>query len=528
MRMRAFLVSCAVLSTASAAWAINGPNPATPTPPELFGELQATDVGTFPPERDQSDFSEFSDFYYDAHLFMAIRAAGTRLFVAENWGLSLWDVSTPASPMLTGRFDYYSPNGFGWKVAGEAAKQPVLDMALASAGDVALLAAADGMGPVIVETSSAVPFVRYQNTEYHASSALVVETPSKRHGLFVEKVTGVRVYDLDAAQSLPTICVEGNVAAGAGCGVYLGTGYVATFVNPNSGATQSKQLAVLGGVKTWVVTGGLPGFDLWDATNPVTPVHVAVGDPMRAIDALAMWEASGATYVAASVKPSTFDPAGEWELRVYDVSALLSGQSATFPSPLVSMALGSKLAPGSYSTMHVSFADDQRPVLSFSTGAELSHDASSIGKVAEVVFDMSNPAAPHDISPPPLADDGGARSYFGHIYQYGWVRPRGTVVVGHHLYRAAQAVLDVHEWTPPPAVVDAGVDGGSSDGGLTPSDGGTTEGGSGGAKPTPPAEGDEGCGCRAAGESRSSSLASWLVLGLAVACLRRLRARREC
>lgn len=523
MARRRFIAATLVLGAAlrpAVAEAANGPHPATSTPAALWGELEPVDLPGPPAERDHSGFDEFTQFYYTAHLFAAPCARGSRLFVAENWGLSIWDLSNPASPALTGRFDYDTVgSGWGQKATGEGAKMPVVDLALPpDTGDVALLAAASApMGIAIVKTASKVPFVIYQDAGPNkTSSATYAAAIQGRHyGFSVDGSNALRVYDLDQASALTLRCVEDAPAPSSACPkVFLGSAFQTTFVNPKTGKPQDKQLQAAAGVDQLVVTGGVVGFDLWDASQPTKPIHLASGESLAAVPLATAWKHGGRTLVATVIGPSFADPSVSWNLSVYDVTDLVAGKTTSF-AKLSSVPLPAAPAVA-VAQLETSLGAGGTPFVSYASGGLFSPSPTAIGIRAEALWDVSEPSKPRDVTPPAQQLDGGLVDYWGWSYQFGWAGPRGAVVAGEHVYRAATSLLEVHRWKVPVqdggsadassggTSADASTGGAGGVGGIGGVGGVAPAGGAGG---TPAASGDDGgCGCRAAG---GRSFAAW-------------------
>lgn len=449
------LTSAVALASLSA-HAGNGPSPAFGVPEPLWGELQPIDTGQLSPERDRTSFNEFMQFYQDAGLKMGIRAEGSWVFVATNWGLDLWDASAPAAPVKAGSL---KAQGFPIKAVGEEAKTPVLDVAVAPGNDgLAALACDGGMGLAIVNTSvKAALAVLYQDAAMNAG-----KSGSRVHAAAIGKTSyafyvagdGVHIYNMGAAAQIASPpCVENAPDAASACpSVYLGRGLTGTYIHPTTHTETEKTVSRIAGVDHYVITGSLPGLDIWDVSDPAQPVRLGGGlDKASVQGGVAMWKSADSYFAAAIVNKSFLDASIPFTLDIYDVTPIIKMTKTTLDAPVASMPAPTKvLAPSELTNVQVGFTGAGHTLLYFTDGASPIHDLSSVGDRHEQLYDVSIPSMPRDITPPAKDIGGMLTDYWGHSYQYGWVRPAGGVLVGNHFYRAAHGTLDVHAWTPPP------------------------------------------------------------------------------
>src|SRR6202035_5079592 len=190
--------------------------------------------------------------------------------------------------------------------------------------------------------------------------------------------------------------------------------------------------------------GSGSGIEIWNVANPSSPQRVMTGldaPPTCGFDrrstyGLAMWK--GGTHYYLGLRTSNYAcPSGPTvnKARIYDVSCIASGP-CSLGNPVWSTVLPDEGTPNYFVTYSQSGAS---PFLYFG-----SDNKCSGGLQREWLFDVSNPAAARDITPP-----GG---YWGWYYRGGLtgfnlVMPRRGKFVGNYFYRARLSIMDIHQHT---------------------------------------------------------------------------------
>lgn len=495
-----------------------GEHPAFSVPQPNWGELRPADVGQLPAERDQTAFDEFCcGGWFKAHLFQGAAVAGSRLLVAENLGVSSWDLTQPSKPKFIGRFSYGAATGFAkYPSDPHALTHPVRQLsALNDSAEVAALAC-DGapIGFVLVQTA-AVPWVLYQDSGdgKFSTSAYLGRTGGVRTAFFARGSLPMRAYSVEAALAQTSRCVE-DAPLSVKCGkVFIGEGFSATYSNPVSGKPSIRFPRHVDGTGDTILTVSDFGADLWNASEPDQPLKLGGISGLGYGSAGTIWESGGATFAAL---------ANGTGIDVFDVS------NGSFAKKVVSIP-----TPFAVGVLQASRATNANLVYA----AEAVAGQLSTGASHEAVYDMTSPAAPREVTPPPVA----GVSYWGHYYKYGRVSPRTAVFGGSHLYRAAFGILDVHVWTPPSSgTPDAGTGGTAADGsagaagagvggngGSGAVDGGHQNASGGGEvlhdseRATPPAPNDAQCVCRMVAPATNEEAAVASIGAIAMWLMRR-------
>jgi len=412
---------------------------ATPAPANLWGELQPADSGTLPLNRNSTAFNDIRGDQYNAFpWFTGIDTENGYLFTSLAYGVQIWDTRTnPANPSPLGTLPWTQFNP--WVDSAED-KWPLVAVD-APAGDDTIAAAVghSGIGIAIVDfTNKNTPRLLYQNSkkvgeEVYAATLggsqyafMAASGGNPSGGLYMYNMTKARQFS-GCSESIPapgdpTVCP----------GVFLGT-----LGNRNPAK-------YVHGVDNYVVvsSGPLRGFDVWDVSNPASPQLKLAALSGQTVYGVAMWKDGGGHYYVAMRNDS--------QGQIYDVSCI-AGTCGGPVSPIWTQTLDSGA-----SNFFVTFSrGGATPFLYFG-----SDNRCAGGSQREWLFDVTNPAAPHDLTPP--------TGYWGWYYRgsptgFNYVMPRRGKFNGSYFYRTALSLMDVHQrtggvppladfsWTPNPA-----------------------------------------------------------------------------
>jgi len=173
-------------------------------------------------------------------------------------------------------------------------------------------------------------------------------------------------------------------------------------------------------------------------------------------------------------------------------------------------------------------AGDGTPMVWMASGIETNHDATALPRQVEELYDMTDPSHPRAVTPPPTQVGGVSTNYWGSTYAYGWVAPRMARLSGRYLYRVANSIFDVHEWTSPHVPmfdagaapsIDAAVMGADASSETSSAGQPTTQGD---AQPTA----QDGCSCRASAHEKPSQPLGGCLFISSLLALRSRRRRR--
>jgi PKD repeat protein len=404
--------------------------PARPVPSTLWGELRPVDTA-IPDNRDSTNHNGFQAFSGTNPFWFSMDIENGWIFTAYTSGFEIWDATTtPDIPMKGASVDGRK-GGFPAFPANLEEKFPVSD-ADAPAGNDDLLAVAAGasVGLSIWDTSDkGGPRARYQNfgAGQDYTQVYAARVGGTNYAFAAGSSAGLRMYDMDRAAALTQVCLD--EAPATGCGVYrgrLGTRESARYVSGTGNF-----VAVSSGVAP-------KGLDLWNLTNPSSPVLAGIWAASEIVYGHAMWSEDGGSkvYLAARV-------GGTDQLRIYDVSCLASGGGACTPSaPVGVVALG---APATES-LFVTFSRSGGTPFLYVAGSYLCGGSQR----QEWLLDVTNPSAPRDITPPNGVANGFATGYWQWYGRntptgFNWVGARKAKFWGNNLYRAAAGIFDIHK-----------------------------------------------------------------------------------
>jgi PKD repeat protein len=429
-----------------------GGSPATPVPQQIWqgGVLQPADPGPLPPERDGTNFDEFGSVgsYYTSPFFFDITTTANpaHLFVVQAWRFQVWDVSAnPASPKQIGNLevsDFPSlPSGEPKWPLNSLAVPPDTDSMAAVTGDYNV-----GLG--IIDTSNpAKPRLAYQSaqgTQGPNGNIVYAATLGGAHYAFMAQIGGpVLVFNMDRAIQTGGACNE-NVAVNPGhCpGVYAGS--------------FGGNVAMVSGVDNLLATSTTntypAGINIYDVTNPANPVLKTSVLTNAAVWGTAMWKDAAGNYWVGG---RTQDADGVLGLGLVNVTCAVSGCGS---APQAAFYATSVAAPGGQVSLNeikvqrhfLTYSKDGNGTPYLYIGSENRCHPAVLQ--AEWLVDVSNPAAPHDVTPPAGLFNGLPTGYWGWYYRgnptgFNLEGGRHGKFIGQYFYRAAWTVFDVHKLT---------------------------------------------------------------------------------
>jgi len=421
--------------------------PAKPAPRSLWGELQPTDVGQLPFNHDSTSYDEFgsSGLPYSAlPWFTGIDIENGYGFVSLSHGLQVLDLhGDPANPTVLGKLSYTSGDFPAWVDSAEDKWPLVAVDAPAGVDNIAAVVGHSGIGIAIVDlTDKTRPRVLYQNNAKYGEEVYTATLGGTQYAFMAASggnpQGGVYMYNMSQARQY-TRCLEAFPARGEAqnCpGVFLGL-----LGNRNPAR-------YVHGVDNFVVvsSGTGRGFDIFDVSNPLSPQLKLSGLGTQSVYGVAMWKAANGRYYLGL----RTDDQGQ----IYDVSCI-TGACGGLGGPLSSQTMDMG-TPAFFVTFSQAGAT---PFLYFG-----SDNKCGGGSQREWLFDVSNPAAPHDVSP---------TGYWGWYYRGGLtgfnnVMPRRGKFNGSYFYRTALSIFDIHQrtggvlpladfsWSPNPSYSGAG------------------------------------------------------------------------
>jgi hypothetical protein len=370
------------------------------------------------------------------------------LFVSNYDGFSIWDASAnptnPTKVVHKGGFEGQIP---GWNPTGEFT-QVVFGVDAPEGIDtiMALAAMPNTLGFTIWDTTNKTnPIELYRDTA-RASYQVYAARIGGRDYAFVADflgTTGLHRYDMTAARSF-TGCAQTSPSA---CpGVYMGV---------IGGTQQVKYVTGLAvGGRQFVVTSGGDttgtGIRIYDVTNATAPVEI-VRDfqgyaTYHSTHGIAMWTQDGHHYLAARHDNTA---------KIFDVTTCLTTGCANLQSLMIwSEAL--RPIPDAQYWMSATFSrSGTTPFVFFGH-----HDVCVTGEAPghkEMLYDVTNPAQPREVTPPQTIQDlGETVDYWSWFYSdtvrgFAHFAPRVAKFNGAYLYRAAATIFDVHKYNPSPA-----------------------------------------------------------------------------
>ncbi len=412
-------------------------SPAKGVPAAVWGELRPVDTGTLPTDRDSTDFNEFNPppgpLETAAPFWVSLDIENNWIFAAVDSGLHIWNAANPTNPSRTaaiGRAAFPV-----WTTDPHLAR-PVLDVDAPPGNDnvVAVALGTNGIaaGLAVFNTSSKTsPAARYADIDKNVQQVWATRIGGTDYAFSATKGDGLLAYNLTSAQGRTTLCTEDTPVSS--CGVYVS--------RAGSRSSFSYIDGVTNGASTFVVasSGGVAqGLEAWNVSNPAAPVQVLNVTGTEFIHGVALWRAGSSYYLATRATSGSGTQA-----RIYNVSCIATGSCSGLGSPIWTFAM-----PSSGASLFVTYSEsDGRRFVYFGHV-----DRCNSGLQTEWLFDVSNAAAPFDITPPSGLVSGEPTGYWGWYYRrnptgFNWVMPRMGKFNGRYFYRAALGILDIHELT---------------------------------------------------------------------------------
>ena len=447
------VLGCA-LSSPAQLWAkgcAESLGPAQPPPSSLWGDLQ--------PETILLDATRWTGSQLPNNSF----PISTSVDIENGWvfhsyygGFSIWDARTnPAAPARVSLVGGWERNFPSWPTLTEFT-QIVFYIDVPDGNDnLAAVGAITPVGLTIWDTTNkTLPRALYQDKGKFSYQVYAARIGNRDYAFAADFLAdpGLHVYDMTAAKSFTTPCIENHATGPVTCpNVYktrVGTRENTKYVH-GLGVGNRHFVVKTGGS----VTGS--GVKIYEVTNPAQPQLVVqdfvgfaqFGD----IHGVAMWTSNGQHYLTLRHTMNSQDTA-----KIFNVTSCLTTGCAGLqnlevwrsPQPL-------KPYPQSDYWLSAIFSrSGATPFIYYGN-----HDPCRDGEApfqTEYLYDVSNPAAPHEISPQnhivdPPAPNGRPVDYWSWYYSdtvRGWSHfgPRVAKFNGEYLYRAAATIFDVHKW----------------------------------------------------------------------------------
>jgi PKD repeat protein len=445
------LILGCVLSSPAQLWAkgcaeSHPGQPATPPPSTLWGDLQ--------PERILKDATRWTGSQLPNINFQVSTAVDIEngwLFQSFYGGFSVWDVRTNPAPQdpvsVIGGFERNFPS---WPLLTEFTQIVFYIDAPEGNDNIVGVSAITPVGFTIWDTSNkGAPRALYQDTSKFSYQLQAARIGGRDYAFVADfqNDQGVHIYDMTAAKSF-SACIENRGNGEVNCpGVYL------SRMGSREAIKYIHGMAV--GNRYFIVTSGgdssSTGVSIWDVTNPQQP-SLVVQDfrgfaQNGATHGVALWSNNGQHYLLVRNSKDRQEIA-----KVLNVTSCLTTGCSSLQSLEVWRSL--PLRPFTESSNWLSAIFSRSGSTPFVYLGN--HDTCRAGEPdfqTEYLLDVSNPAAPRDISPQKKITDMGRQvDYWSWYYsdtERGWahVGPRVAKFNGPYLYRAAATILDVHKWT---------------------------------------------------------------------------------
>ena len=449
----------------------------------FWGSLRPGDVSAglpvqLPDDRDSTDYTGNNLPNQFRPLYSSVEAENNWVFTSYADGFRIWDVSgaNAERPVQVSAGDIRSgagcqPSGF-WVVTPGCSeiKQFFWDIDTPPGrDDIFAMSGVAGVGLSIIDaTNKQMPSLYYQEVGKGSTfqgTEVFVDTIGGRDYAFLAANagatpdgivrSGLHLYDMTAARALGR-CAENTNETIQCPGVYkgrIGAAVAAVYVDGVTTSSGRHLLAVSSGG----FEQGTKGIQIWDVTNPSSPVNLeSSGSAGRLLTnqisfGVALWEQSSHQYLAVNTGPGG--------AQIYDITSCVSAGGCS--------SLGSPIWTGNWTQWgqaplgadryYVTFSrSNGKPMLYFA-----SNDQCSGGRQREFLFDASSASAPVEITPRTTATVGGRTiDYWSWYYSgnsllgdpnlvpgFSRVTPYHGKFLGSVFYRVAQTIFDAHVWT---------------------------------------------------------------------------------
>lgn len=273
---------------------------------------------------------------------------------------------------------------------------------------------------------------KYQDVSLGSiKSVYAAPLAGRNYGFAVSEGDGIVVYDLTTASGLGGVCLRET--GSDPCGVFkrlydsISIPGFPDFPDQVHGAGNLLVVSSAGQIK------------VVDVASPLAPV-VRITQTLSNLLGFELWQAGGQTYFAWIA-----DGGSSSTVRIYNLTCATTGSCTSLPAPLSTLTL-----PTPTSELSASLRNGTTPVLFAAWEGFISQCASH-----EYLYDVSNPAAPVDLSPN-VPNKPYWRWYPGKAScsdpGFNGVIPARAKAWGDYLYRGSLALLDVHRMLagPPP------------------------------------------------------------------------------
>ncbi|MEM9597848.1 MAG: hypothetical protein AAGD06_26510, partial [Acidobacteriota bacterium] len=393
-------------------------------------------------------------------LFKAVDIVGDRLFVAYNAGLQSWAIEGVFSerPRLLSFRD-------GWRGHFLAFPSPPLENpslvedvdALASGGATLLgLSGKVEVGTTLWTWTGSQFVLHYQDVGTPSRQVRLVEADGRVYAVVASDDinVGLAVYDVTAASSLVTPCLDERGTSACGSDIFLGRIPTSTF------RRYLDVFSFAGKIYVAASANELLPMEIWelgDPARPETAVLRFVGPPTAA--GVEMFTRGGTPYLAAVA--ATSPTQGGDEIHIYAVDHCLDGDGCTtLGTPRVRRE--ARFWPNT-SEQFVTYSESSgRPFLYYGAAIE-----GADGGAVEQLLDLSRLGQTDRVTE--ITEGGGTYldpcngktvDYWGDYYEtnaHGLRNfyPRSGKFAGPYFYRAGNTVLDVHVYSAPPSLIFA-------------------------------------------------------------------------
>lgn len=443
------LVLGCVLSSPSQIWAkgcAESLGPAVPPPASLWGDMQP---GSILVDATTWTGSQLPNTRYQ--ISTAVDIENGWVFQSFYGGFSIWDARTnPATPTRTSIIGGWERNFPSWPSLTEFTQIVFYIDAPEGNDNLVAVAAITPVGITLWDTTTkTAPKALYQDTGKFSYQVYAARIGTRDYAFAADFLgdPGLHVYDMTTAKSFNS-CIENRTNGEVNCpGVYQ------TRVGPREA---TKYVAGLGvGTRHFVAKSGGSGtgtgIRLYDVTNPSQPQLVVQDfqgfNQFGDTHGMAMWTQNGEHYLAARQSKGTTDIG-----KIFNITSCLTTGCAGLQNLEVWRSGALKPYPESTYWLSAVFSrSGSTPFIYFGN-----HDTCRQGEApyqTEYLMDVSNPAAPRDVSPQVHGTDLGVPvDYWSWYYSdttRGWshMGPRVAKFNGEYLYRAAATIFDVHKWT---------------------------------------------------------------------------------
>ncbi|HEX4953779.1 MAG TPA: PKD domain-containing protein [Thermoanaerobaculia bacterium] len=411
-------------------------SPAFSVPIQVWGEIEPADAAQIPPERENSDWNEFTDAHdHTEPHWQALDVENGWIFAAINYGLQIWDArANPTSPV---RVELLGRSAFPVWPTDPHHSDPVKDIDAPPGNDNIVAVALSGDAGLAVFNTTDKPntVYRYADRNKDAQQVYAARIGSTDYSFTATRTSGLLAHNLTNAANRTTACAEQTPGQNI-CGVYTGRVGSRTSVSYVDGVGSST------GTSHWIAAssgGNAFGLEIWNVSNPGSPSLVFSALGTEFVHGVALWRRGTSNYYLGTRVLS----GSATQARIYDLSCLGAGNCTGLGSPIWT----ANLPTGGSGLFVTDSSSGSRDFLYFGNVNRCSQ-----GLQDEWLYDVSNPAAPRDVTPPPALVNGTQTGYWGWYYRrnptgFNRVNPRMGKFYGQYFYRAAYSIFDIHRLT---------------------------------------------------------------------------------